>query len=841
MARACWLAALTLALLLAAAVDASASSAPIETVAGGGADAVSTTAVSALSVNLPKPWGLAPGLGGLLVTDPALVRVLKLDSNGKISAIAGTGATPSGGDSDACPCPPGVKRSALNATFGSSLLATWSPQGVAALNGGGYLIADTFGSEVRMIDAQGYIYQWAGTRLDACGGDGIAATSSALGTPVAVHQASDGNVLIADQECQKVRLVSGGNITTIAGNGGFGGPPPDNGSGTSGNIGPPIDVSSGPSSLYYVVAQNRIWEFPSSGQIYRIAGDGTAGYSGDGASGRSAELNIPSGIVGLATSNSVLVYDAGNARIRRIAPDLTITTIAGTGTAGQSADGTPADQASLDTTPSRLALTDDGLFFTQPGQGLIREIPATAITSGPPAISNSKTADFGLASWDDTATYGCKADGQSSFTTCHQLTNLSDGQHTFYARAATTAVGTTPCCTTTVADPTPAARTWTVDATAPSPFELQSPADNAGSQPLRPALSWSAATDPDPGTGIDHYEVLIDGGHAADVAAAACAGSCSFQPASALSEATHTWQVKAFDKAGNTTPSATRTFSSASPPVASYVIGPTHTLTGKTVNFDASGSSDDGSGIADYAWDLDGDGTYETDTSTTPTTSRVYTAAGVITTHLRVTDGIGLTSTASGDVTITAATTSSGPLGVSINDGAQFTNDPRVTVFAVWPSFDTAMLISNDGGFRLAKTFPVAAKTPWTLDSSGPERLPKTIYVRFTNGAIQSETFQDDIILDQTPPQVVTANLAPAAGATSVRAAVAKKLATLKIKATDNVSGVGTMQVTTSKRRPGKLLRYKRSVRVTPAKLLFVRVRDRAGNFSRWRKAVARR
>ena len=48
------------------------------------------------------------------------------------------------------------------------------------------------------------------------------------------------------------------------------------------------------------------------------------------------------------------------------------------------------------------------------------------------------------------------------------------------------------------------------------------------------------------------------------------------------------------------------------------------------------------------------------------------------------------------------------------------------------------------------------------------------------------------------------------------------------------------MQVTTSKRKPGKLLAYKRTLKVKPAKSLFVRVRDRAGNFSRWRKVAAK-
>jgi hypothetical protein len=849
MARARWLVALTLALLLAGAADADASEAPIITVAGGGLGSVSTTAVPGLSVQLSRPAGLVPGLGGLLLADPGLVRILKIDGSGNISVIAGTGATPSGGDSDAtCPCPPGsgTQRAAVDAKFGSSAAPQVSPQGVTPLIGGGYLIADTLGTTVRYVDSNGYIYRWAGTGVAGCGGDNVAPTLSALTTPVALAQGSDGNVLIADQGCLKIReVLSGGNMVTIAGNGdSTGGPPNDSGgaSATTGNIGPPLDVSvAQQAGLYYFSAANRIWELNPNG--YRLVGDGTAGFSADGTDGRSAKVSLPSGIAALAPVNTLVYYEAGNARIRRVLSDGKIATIAGNGTVGLSADGTPASQASLDDF-GRVAVTPEGLFFTQRDQSLVRMIPATAISSSPPAITRSTTASFGLASWDDAATYACKSDADVSFAPCHDLTDLGEGPHTFYAKATTTASGSTACCTTTNADPTPATFTWTVDSKAPDDFALVAPANNAQAQALRPLFSWNAATDPAPGTGIDHYELFIGDTKTADIDPASCTGgACSYQPPVALSEAAHDWHVVAVDKAGNGKPSETRRFSSAVPPIASYVIGPTHTLSGKTVNFDASASSDEGSGIAKYEWDLDGDGTFETDTGTKPTTSHVYTTAGVITTHLRVTDGIGLSSTAAGDVTITASSTATGPLGVSINDGAQYTNDPHVTVFAVWPSFDTQMVISNDGGFKQAQTFAVAARTPWVLDSSGPERLPKTIYVRFTNGTITSETFQDDIILDQTPPQVVTAALAPPAGATGVRAAAAakKKFATLKIKATDNVSGVGTMQVTPSKRKPGKLLRYKRSLRVKPAKVLFVRVRDRAGNFSRWRKVAARR
>jgi len=70
------------------------------------------------------------------------------------------------------------------------------------------------------------------------------------------------------------------------------------------------------------------------------------------------------------------------------------------------------------------------------------------------------------------------------------------------------------------------------------------------------------------------------------------------------------------------------------PPTAAFIATPNPALVGQTVNFDASGSSDDGA-IASYEWDLDGDGFYET---TTATASKVYSSAGLVAVKLRVTD-----------------------------------------------------------------------------------------------------------------------------------------------------------------------------------------------------------
>jgi 6-phosphogluconolactonase (cycloisomerase 2 family) len=118
---------------------------------------------------------------------------------------------------------------------------------------------------------------------------------------------------------------------------------------------------------------------------------------------------------------------------------------------------------------------------------------------------------------------------------------------------------------------------------------------------------------------------------------------------------------------------------------------------------------------------------------------------------------------------------------VRINDGAAYTNDPDVTLTIV-PGFDVQdFLIDNDGGMRNAKTVPGSAdgRYAWTLQSTGPERLAKTVYVR-SRGHGSAPVATDEIILDETRPTVVSA------------AALRRRL---RVVARDSTSGVARLQL----------------------------------------------
>jgi hypothetical protein len=201
-----------------------------------------------------------------------------------------------------------------------------------------------------------------------------------------------------------------------------------------------------------------------------------------------------------------------------------------------------------------------------------------------------------------------------------------------------------------------------------------------------------------------------------------------------------------------------------------------------------------------------------------------------------VTDNAGSTNSTSAELKISAAGGGAGTVGVSINKGAQYTNKPSVTLLIAAPAGTTSLLLANDGGFAGALPAPLAKEVAWKLDSSGPERLPKTVYVRFLTGPFASPNYTDDIILDERPPVVDSASVVgpPAA---AIATAAKTKTYKVKVKARDTNSGVGFVQITTNKKKPGKLIPYKKTVKAKSTKRpKFLRARDRAGNFSKWRK-----
>lgn len=213
--------------------------------------------------------------------------------------------------------------------------------------------------------------------------------------------------------------------------------------------------------------------------------------------------------------------------------------------------------------------------------------------------------------------------------------------------------------------------------------------------------------------------------------------------------------------------------------------------------------------------------------------------------RIEASNGLG---SAKGDI---KSFTASRPVGISVNDAAEFTNKKSVTIFATGPTGSTQVIISNDGGFKSSQTFTLTdgyAEVPWTLVASRDERLPKTVYARFVQRfGTQSSTNTDDIILDTTAP-VMSGTTGTATSSTTgsvtvqgIRLSAARGGVRLTVRAKDANSGIGTVQVKgSSGGRPvdvatGSPKAASRTVRVnTTKKKLWVRVVDRAGNVSKW-------
>ena len=242
--------------------------------------------------------------------------------------------------------------------------------------------------------------------------------------------------------------------------------------------------------------------------------------------------------------------------------------------------------------------------------------------------------------------------------------------------------------------------------------------------------------------------------------------------------------------------------------------------------------------IARIDWDLDGNGSFElVDAPASVTTT--FTP-GLHKIRARATSTLG-GSTITEILHRTFATPADGDVGVSINNGDEFTNDPNVKVRTVWPLGAMSARIANDGGFAGAETFGVARDLSWTIRSSGSERLPRTIYVRFGATAQMpggvaidpTKTFQDDIILDQTDPSVISASIS---GSSAVSAAAAKRSYMIRLRASDRTSGVARAQLATTKTKPLAATAFRTRLSATSvSRPRWVRVSDHAGNWSRWR------
>jgi sugar lactone lactonase YvrE len=391
----------------------------ITTYAGTGICGFSGDGGPATAAMISNPYGLSlDNHGNLLFADPGNSRIRQITPAGVITTIAGNGTFGYSGDGGP----------AVSASLGA-------PFAVAAdAMTGKIYIADSGNYVIRVVNTAGIIQTIAGNHTYGFSGDGGPATSAEIGYVEGLRTDSHGNLYIADTNNERVRKVdASGIITTYAGNGLFG---------NSGNGGPATSASIGtvfgvfPSGgKLYISTNGNIWAVNQTTQTINIVAggaSGSGGYNGDGNTALSALFANPWGMtsngaggllvadsgndrirqisatqlvktvaggyvgdggkstaaslddsthLALDVAGNLYIADALNNRIRKVAPNGTITTFAGTGLTGYTGDGGPATSATLNRPEAVAVDTQSNVYIADYQNGVIRKVDSTGTIS----------------------------------------------------------------------------------------------------------------------------------------------------------------------------------------------------------------------------------------------------------------------------------------------------------------------------------------------------------------------------------------------------------------------------------------------------------------------------
>ena len=274
---------------------------------GDGGPAIQAT-LNIASEMTPELVGFAiDSRGDVFFSDTGNNRVREITPDKTIHTVAGNGATRLLGSPP--PSDVGDGRPGIDAVLSQ-------PHGLALDSNGHLFIADTGDNRVRMLDATtGLISTVAGDGSLGSGGDGGPASRAQLTAPEGLALDAQDNLFIVDSGTERIREVTNGKITTLAGKGsmGFSG---DNGPATRASLSLPLGVAVDSRGNLYVAdsGSNRVRKIDLSGQITTVAGNGQAGFSRDSTPATSAMLNQP-GAVAVGGAADLYIADFGNNRI----------------------------------------------------------------------------------------------------------------------------------------------------------------------------------------------------------------------------------------------------------------------------------------------------------------------------------------------------------------------------------------------------------------------------------------------------------------------------------------------------------------------------------------------
>lgn len=316
-------------------------------VAGGGSDTNTTAPLKATEAKLSSPFGVDfDSAGNLYLVEMTGQRVRKLEPNGMISVVAGTGEK---GSRD-----------------GKALEAQFNGIHNLAISGSQVFLADTWNNCVRVLDPQsGMVSRRIGTGEKSFSGDGGSAALAKFGGVYCISVGLDQQFYLADLDNSRIRVVNPktGLVHTAAGNGRKG-VPADSSIATNAPLNDPRAVIADALGRIYILERggHSLRLVDTNGTIRTLVGTGQKGNSGDNGDARQATMNGPKHLC-FDLEGNVLIADTENHVIRQFSPRTgVITRLVGTGKKGAKGIGGPPLEVEL-SQPHGVYVHQDGTLY----------------------------------------------------------------------------------------------------------------------------------------------------------------------------------------------------------------------------------------------------------------------------------------------------------------------------------------------------------------------------------------------------------------------------------------------------------------------------------------------